>query len=114
MNGINIGGNLSTLNLCDYLRTENADIVANTPKIKVFPNPSVGDVFLELSDSFSENLIVKLYNSNGSLLSTKKIKAGETQLTLDNQDFRDAGFYIFKVFSEKNEPLSIGKFFIAR
>ena len=114
VNGINVGGNLSTLNVCDYLRTENADIVVNVPKIKVFPNPSVGDVFLELSDSFSENLIVKLYNSSGSLLSTKKINAGETRLILDNQYFMNTGFYVFKVFSEKNGPLSIGKFFIAR
>ena len=112
--GITIGGNLSTLDLCDYLRTKNADIVSNAPKLKAFPNPSVGDVFLALEDSFSENLIVKIYNATGTPVLTKKINVGETRLDFDNQLFTTAGFYLFKVFSEKNTPLSIGRFFIIK
>jgi hypothetical protein len=114
VNGISIGGNLSTLSICDYLRTQNADIVQNAPRLKVFPNPSVGEVFLQLEDSFSENLIVKVYNASGSMLGTQKIKAGDTRLNIDNQLFTTAGFYLFKVFSEKNHPLSIGRFFIVK
>ena len=113
-NGVSFGGNLSTLNICDYLTTKNEEIVANAPKIRAFPTPSVTDVFLQLEDIFSENLIVKIYNANGTMLSTQKIKAGETRLELDNQLFTTAGFYLFKVFSEKNTPLSIGKIFIIR
>jgi hypothetical protein len=112
--GISIGGNLSTLSICDYLRTHNADIVTNAPRLKAFPNPSVGDVFLELEDSFSENLIVKLYNTSGMMVATQKIKAGDTRLDIDNQSFTTAGFYLFKVFSERNHPLSIGRFFIVK
>jgi Secretion system C-terminal sorting domain len=112
--GVSIGGNLSTLSICDYLRTKNADIVHNAPRLRVFPNPSVGDLFLELEDSFSENLIVKLYNANGTMVGTQKIKAGDTRLDIDNQVFTTAGFYLFKVFSEKNTPLSIGRFFVVK
>lgn len=114
LNGISFGGNLSTLNICDYLTTKNDDIAANAPKIRVFPTPSVNDVFLQLEDVFSENLIVRLYNANGTMLSTQKIKAGETRVNLDNQLFTTSGFYLFKVFSEKNRPLSMGKIFIIR
>jgi hypothetical protein len=114
VSGVTFGGNLSTVNLCDYLRTKNADIVKNTPKIRAFPNPSVNDVYLELEDSFSENLVVKLYNSSGTQILTKKIHAGEKRVELDNQLFTAAGFYIFKIFSEKNDPLSIGKVFIVK
>jgi hypothetical protein len=114
VNGVAIGGNLSTLSICDYLRTQNADIVNNAPRLKVFPNPSVGDVFLQLEDSFSENLIVKLYSASGILVGTHAIKAGDTRLDIDNQLFTTAGIYLFKVFSEKNTPLSIGRFFIVK
>jgi hypothetical protein len=114
VNGITIGGNLSTLNLCDYLRTKNADIVVNAPKIRAFPNPSVSDVFLELDDTFSENLVVKVYNSSGVSILSKKINVGEKRLALDNQAFTTAGFYFFKVFSEKGGPLSIGKIFVVK
>jgi hypothetical protein len=82
--------------------------------MRVFPNPSVGDVSLELTDQFSENLVVKIYNTNGSNILTKKIKAGETRIEFDNQIFTNAGFYLFKVFSEKMGPLSMGKIFIVR
>lgn len=114
VNGISFGGNLSTLNVCDYLTTRTKDIAANAPKIRAFPTPSVSDVFLQLEDVFSENLIVKVYNANGTMLSNQTIKAGETRIALDNQLFTTAGFYLFKVFSEKNDPLSMGKIFIIR
>lgn len=113
-NGISIGGNLSTLNVCDYLTTKNEEIAQRLPKIRAFPTPSVGEVFLELEESFSENLVVTLYNSSGIAILTKKIKAGETRLMLDNKIFTSAGFYVFKVFSEKKGPLSMGKIFIMR
>jgi hypothetical protein len=114
VNGISIGGNLATFNLCDYLRTKNADLVTNAPKLRVFPNPSVDQVFLELEDSFSENLFVRIYNTNGMSLVTQKIRTGEKRLELDNQLFTTAGCYLFKVFSEKGGLLSIGKIFIVK
>jgi hypothetical protein len=114
VNGITIGGNLSTLNLCDYLRTKNADIVTNAPRIRAFPTPSVSEVFLELEAPFSENLVVNVYNSSGMSILTKKINAGEKRVELDNQAFTTAGFYLFKVFSEKKGPLSMGKIFIIK
>ncbi|MDZ7876855.1 MAG: T9SS type A sorting domain-containing protein [Saprospiraceae bacterium] len=114
VNGISNGGNLSTLSICDYLRTKNTDIVAHTPRLRAFPNPSVGEMFFELQDSFSENLTVKFYNAQGTIVGTKKIRAGQTRLDIDNQLFTTAGFYLFKVVSEKNTPLSIGRFFIVK
>jgi hypothetical protein len=114
VNGITIGGNLSQINICDYLRTNNADHVVNIPRIHAVPTPSVGDVFLALDAPFSENLIVKIYNANGTIILTKKINRGETLVELDNQVFTTSGFYLFKVFSEKNTPLSMGKIFIIR
>ena len=112
--GVTVGGNLSTLNVCDYLTTKTKEIAVNAPKIRAYPTPSVNDVFLQLEDVFSENLMVSIYNANGTLLSNQTIKAGETQLALDNQLFTSAGFYLFKVFSEKKIPLSMGKIFIIR
>jgi hypothetical protein len=113
-NGISFGGNLSTLNVCDYLTTKTEEIAMTAPKMRVFPTPSVGNVFLQLEDVFSDNLIVRLYNANGTLLSNQTVKAGERRVHLDNQLFTTAGFYLFKVFSEKNIPLSMGKIFIIR
>ena len=112
--GVTVGGNLSTLNVCDYLTTKTKEIAVNAPKIRAYPTPSVNDVFLQLEDVFSENLTISIYNANGTLLSNQTIKAGETQLALDNQLFTSAGFYLFKVFSEKKIPLSMGKIFIIR
>ena len=114
VSGVTLGGNLSTLNICDFLPTSTQDVAAFTPKITAFPTPSVSDVFLELSDSFSEDLKVKIYNINGIEIFQSIIKAGEKRITVNSEYFTMAGFYIVKLLSKQNLPIHMHKIFIVR
>lgn len=106
-----LGGNLSTVNICDYL-THNNNVVISEPQVTLFPTPSVYDVQMEIKSNFLEQLYLKIYNSSGHEIGTKLIPAGENKIILENSFFPVAGMYFYRLFQNDRLPLKTGKIII--
>lgn len=106
-----IGGNLSSVNICDYL-TKDPNIGVSEPQVRVYPTPSVSDLFLEISSSFVDNFYLKIFDTNGHLVLTKKIPTGENKILLENSLFPRNGMYFYRLFQKDNIPLKTGKIII--
>jgi photosystem II stability/assembly factor-like uncharacterized protein len=73
---------------------------------KVYPNPTSGNVTIEVSDlTFEDNCIVKLYDAMGRVVLTSVMNSGKAQLDLENYS---AGLYSFTVLNN-NTIASRGK-----
>ena len=108
-----IGGNLSTINICDYL-TKNKDITLAEPTVKVYPTPSVSDLFLEVSNNVSDNFDLKIFNTDGQEIFKKNISEGENKIVLENNLFPKGGLYFYRLFQKDNLPVKTGKIMIIR
>ena len=106
-----IGGNLTSVNICDYL-TKNKDIAISEPQVRVYPTPSVSDLFLEISSSFIEDFSVKIFDTHGHVVLTKQIPKGENKILLENSLFPRSGVYFYRLFQKDNTSLKTGKIII--
>ena len=108
-----IGGNLSTVNLCDYL-TKNQELTASEPLVKIYPAPSVSDLFFEISSSFMDNFYLKVFNTSGHEIFNKQIPTGENKILLENSLFPSRGMYFYRLFQKNNMPVKTGKIIILK
>ena len=66
----------------------------------VFPNPTTNLLTLKIGDYNEEKLSYYLFDINGKHNQIHKIKAGETQINMEN---RASGIYFLKIFDNKKE-----------
>ncbi len=71
----------------------------------VFPNPTIGSFTLKVETEKLKNLNYELYNSQGQLLSSKKVETEETFIELSGLA---SSFYILKVH-EGNQAIKTFK-----
>ncbi|MBL7817710.1 MAG: T9SS type A sorting domain-containing protein [Saprospiraceae bacterium] len=109
----NIGGNLSTFNICRILSKSKETSTSKTT-LRIAPTPSVSDVTVAISGEVFDKSVLKVYNANGSEILQKKITQGETEISLASHTFPSAGFYFCKLFSAEGDPLSMEKILIIR
>lgn len=65
----------------------------NEPKIRVFPNPTLGDLYIEF-DHFTEPLSAHLFTAHGELISRRIITTKTTRIPLHNLS---GGVYILSI-----------------
>jgi Secretion system C-terminal sorting domain len=83
--------------------------------LKVFPNPVVRNINMELSEPVSGNLTVELISVTGQVLQTNKVVANSTthlQMTIENSP--PAGFYYLKAHNETTRKVYSGKVLFSR
>ena len=86
--------NSYSLTLCNTTGiSENNNLTDN---ISIFPNPSSGDVFISTTLQNANSIELKVYNSIGESIMSKKINSasGETKVTLNN---KPNGIYLFEL-----------------
>ncbi|MBO9733136.1 MAG: T9SS type A sorting domain-containing protein [Chitinophaga sp.] len=74
-------------------------------KMNVFPNPSAGDVHLQLAKAPATPLLIQIFSSNGALVHTEVMKDKELALDLGTQP--KGVYYIRSTEKEKAIPLVI-------
>jgi hypothetical protein len=67
----------------------------------VYPNPTTDFLTLKIMNYDMENLSYWLYDVSGNLIETRKISAGETQISMTNQL---SGTYFLKI-TEVNKDI---------
>lgn len=77
-----------------------SDFDAIQLEIKVYPNPTVGELQLKISDSNLTNLTYQLYDVNGKNLASQKINQAETIISLKHLN---KGIYFLAVLIQ-NKP----------
>ena len=77
--------------------------------LKIYPNPVTGDVFTISNDGFGQNVMVNIYNTNGSLVYSKYTHG--QQIRINTKEIRgNSGLYILKATSD--QKTYVGKFLI--
>ncbi len=71
--------------------------------ISTYPNPTTNYLILKSNNYVNENLIYRLYDNNGKILVSKKVKDNESLISMTN--FKTA-IYFLKVFSNNREVKS--------
>ena len=83
-----------------YITTDLPAITSNNPEVKVYPNPTSGEVFVELPSSI-ENADISVYNVVGEKISDVSIESqGENKFTLNLGD-KPNGIYFIRIQTEQ-------------
>lgn len=119
--GVGVGGSVTyTLGQIDYITVTGAggtihqglqqpfeiQVVAGINEnhinltVAVYPNPATDFLILKVDDREIEKLNYQLYDTQGKLLSSEKLKSSET--TINVSELPQAAYFI-KVFENKNE-----------
>lgn len=68
---------------------------SKTLKVKLYPNPSKGNVHLELLNKNVTSFIYKVYDLRGRLIINQRVKGNQTMLTLSK------GFYLIHIKTQE-------------
>lgn len=74
--------------------------LANDLNIKVYPNPTLDFITLNVDDLSQGNIYFRLYDMHGRLIENGEVLQNQTQLNLN---FLPAAPYLLKVLSRKRE-----------
>lgn len=88
--------------------TSVADAVIDSGKTKIYPNPSKGNIILQLKDNSIQNVRINIFNASGSLIkevNTEGTPVGE-RISIDLST-QPPGFYIAAI--EYNETIEVHK-----
>ncbi|MCP4442510.1 MAG: T9SS type A sorting domain-containing protein [Aureispira sp.] len=96
---------------CVTVLVTGLDDVANANAFKVYPNPTTGNVFVELSAATTENVQVDLFNATGQNVLTRQLKGQSTRIELNTGEL-PTGVYMMR-FAIENE-VSTQKLIIQR
>ncbi len=92
---------------CDQLIITNVEELGSNDQIKVFPNPSTGEITIELMQDFEDFDLLNIYSTEGRLIKSIELTLYENKLSLE---LRKKGFYIVEVVG--NEQRIIQKLII--
>ena len=70
--------------------------------LKVFPNPTLDNLTLQISDYKNEKLSYQLFDMQGKLLNNGQVNAQQTEI---NTSLLPAAIYFIHVFSQENEKV---------
>lgn len=76
------------------------------PDFQIYPNPSMGEVNLDLSAYADRDALLELYNAQGQLLQTRALRAGEYSIEQWDLSAYQAGIYLIKLSSADAAPVS--------
>lgn len=74
--------------------------------LRVFPNPTVDNLTLQISNFNQENLSYLVYDMQGKLVATSDIKSAETHITVSEYQ---AATYFIHVVDQNNEKVQTFK-----
>jgi len=83
------------------------ELPGSNNEIRIYPNPSSGVFTIKSSSSQSSS--VEIYNMLGEGIYTRRINSESTQIDLNSQP---SGIYLYRITSEKGEPITSGKLVI--
>lgn len=95
--------------LCSPVSTSDLSYPLNQFDIEVFPNPTNDKLFIGIGNNVisNEQLELKVLNTLGQTILSKKIIANSSTLSLDVMELKN-GFYILEI--KQNDKVSIKKF----
>jgi hypothetical protein len=105
------GGNLSTVNICEYL-TKTKDTRIALAHVSVHPTPSVSDLFFELKGITATGLRLNISDINGRSVYQKDLSEKEDKILLEKNLFPAAGLYFYQIFSKHTDSFFSGKILI--
>lgn len=76
------------------------------PEVQVYPNPSTGEVFINLAKYSERETNVRVFNGNGQLLETLNIKAVEVPTQRLELDQYQNGLYMIQIQAEGLETVT--------
>jgi hypothetical protein len=86
-----------------------SSVRAPSEEVRVYPNPAVDEVFLELPVPSGQNIQVEVYTSTGVLMETTALRPqGKNRLVMDVVGWR-SGFYLIRI--ETDEEIYTASFF---
>ncbi len=88
--------NNSGFELAEYvpLTTQNTEVINNPGQIRLFPNPSTGNITVEKSDGLFTSTLT-IYTVTGNKVFTREIITGISNIALDLKP----GIYIYRIDS---------------
>lgn len=75
----------------------------NLTSLKLFPNPTSGTLFADLSDWQGEQLQVQIFNSQGQRVQHLTVQAGDVPQEIQLSEGLAAGLYFLEVLTENGE-----------
>lgn len=93
---------------CETLVDVGEQISTNQKLITLFPNPTSGELNVELQESLSEDAALKIYSQAGQLVRTYKLSAGQQAFQFHLQDL-PVGFYFYHIGTKANNVQFTGK-----
>ena len=75
----------------------------NLTSLRVFPNPTSGTLFADLSDWQGEQLQVQIFNSQGQRVQHLTVQAGDVPQEIQLSEGLAAGLYFLEVLTENGE-----------
>ncbi len=85
----------------DTRSKQKTESISLSDKIKIYPNPTSGGVFIDLPSSHTEGTLLNIYNLNGSKVMTSFLSAGQQQIDLS--DLPSNQLYLFRIISDEQE-----------
>lgn len=76
-----------------------------TNAFRIYPNPTSGVLFADLSQWLEESLFVRVYNGQGQLVMSQNIPGGDPQQQLDIDKAWPNGFYFVEIITPTGERL---------
>lgn len=88
---------LRIMGVCQVVSTPSDPEAVVATQVKIFPNPTTGDMTVKISPSPIDNGMVKIVNVNGQILVSEKIPDGQEKHTLSLAHL-PTGLYFVQVF----------------
>ncbi len=85
-----------TISDCNMVIVSDVDDIESNNQIKVYPNPTTKDLFVDLGD-LNENVLLEVFDAQGRLISTHTATGTTTQISLNTNN----GIYFLRVKNEE-------------
>jgi hypothetical protein len=82
----------------DCFFTSSANINYPTGEFKVYPNPILGELFVELNSMIDESFTLEMYTAKGERIKSECLQGGSNQHSIDASSLK-SGIYILRLIS---------------
>jgi len=88
-------------------KPQNREDFSQSSNLRVFPNPTSGALYADLSDWQGEQLKVQILNSQGQQVQLLTMQAGDAPQSVELPEGLSAGLYFLEVFRENGEKQAV-------
>ena len=75
----------------------------NSPVQNIYPNPTHGNAYLEMTNSQEGPIIFKIYNAQGKLVSTQQEIIENEKIEIQLQSLKPGIYFISSLFEDGNK-----------